>query len=79
MYGFTHRKGMKAALVPLWAFVAAAASEAMIFAFSLAMGARFDARLLLRTTLPSTVLEALITLPLAALFHSREKGGSNHS
>jgi rod shape-determining protein MreD len=79
LYGFTHRRDLKLSLVPLCAFVAAAAAEAIIFAFSLAVGARFDALLLLRTTLPSTVLEALIALPLAALFRSRGKGGSKHS
>ena len=78
-YGFAHKKSLKLPLVPLCAFVAATAAEAMIFGFSLVMGARFSALLLLRVTLPSTVLEALLTLPLAALFRSREKGGPDRS
>ncbi len=79
VYGFAHRKSVKLPLVPLWAFAAAAAAEAIVFVFSLAIGAQFRAMTLLRVTLPSTVLEALLTLPLAALFDSREKGGSGHS
>ena len=48
----------------------------MIFLFSLAIGAQFDAYRLLRAALPSLVLEALLVYPLAAMLRSREKGRS---
>lgn len=74
MYGFTRKGGEKRGLLILFAAVGAAAAETMIFAFSLAIGARFDAYRLLSATLPSIVLESLIVYPLAALFRAKEKG-----
>lgn len=76
-FGFTKR-GTKLGLVPLFALAASAAAETLIFGFTLVIGGRFDAWLLLRVTLPSIVLEALLTLLFALLFHSREKGGTVH-
>lgn len=77
-HGFVRRREPKPALVPLFALVAVIAAEALIFGFSLAVGRRLDGLLLLRVTLPSIVLEALLTLPLALIFRSREKGGAVH-
>ena len=76
VYGFVRKNEQRRALLLLFALVGAAAAEAIIFIFSLAIGARFDAHRLLVATLPSIVLEALLTYPLAALFRSREKGSS---
>ena len=78
MYGFTRKKERARGLLILFALIGAAAAEAIIFVFSLAIGARFDAHRLLAAALPSTVPEALLTYPLAALFRSREKGSSFH-
>ncbi len=76
VYGFTRKKEHARGLLILFALVGAAAAEAIIFIFSLAIGARFDAHRLLTAALPSIVLEALLTYPLAALYRSREKGSS---
>ncbi len=76
-YGFV-RKNERRALLLLFALVGAIAAETVIFVFSLAIGARFDAHRLLVAALPSIVLEALLTYPLAALYRSREKGSSLH-
>ena len=77
-YGFTRKEERARGLLLLFALIGAAAAETIIFVFSLAIGARFDAHRLLAATLPSLVLEALFTYPLAALFRSREKGSSLH-
>ena len=77
-YGFTRKKERARGLLILFALVGAAAAETIIFVFSLAIGARFDAHRLLAATLPSIVLEAILTYPLAALYRSREKGNSFH-
>jgi rod shape-determining protein MreD len=76
MYGFVRKAEKGRALVILFAAVASLAAEALIFIFSLAIGARFDAARLLRATLPSLVLESLLVFPLCAAFRSREKGNS---
>ena len=76
MHGFAKKSGKKLPLFPLFALVAATAAEALIFAFSLAIGAAFDARQLLWATLPSVLLEALLVLPLSAIFRIREKGNA---
>ena len=76
MYGFVNRNGQKYGLSGVFALVGAIAAEAIIFVFSLAIGARLDAYRLLRSTLPSVVLEALLVYPLAAAFRSREKGSA---
>ena len=78
VYGFTRKGARRRGLLILFAAVGAVAAEALILAFSLAIGARFDAFRLLRTTLPSILLEALLTYPLAAMLKSREKGSSFH-
>ena len=78
MYGFVRKYGQRRGLLILFALVGAAAAETLIFAFSLAIGARFDARRLLASALPSAVIESLVVYPLAALFRSREKGSSFH-
>ena len=59
VYGFVRKNEQRRALLLLFALVGAAAAEAIVFIFSLAIGARFDAHRLLVATLPSTVLEAL--------------------
>ena len=74
LYGFLRKTGSVRALVIPFAAIAAAAAELLIFGFSLAIGARFDAMRLLSATLPSIVLEALLVYPLSALLRSREKG-----
>ena len=76
MYGFVKKNGQRCALLILFALVAALAAETMIFLFSLAIGAQFDAYRLLRAALPSLVLEALLVYPPAAMLRSREKGRS---
>ena len=76
VYGFVRKSGQRRALLILFALVGAAAAETMIFVFSLAIGARFDTHKLLTAALPSTVLEALLVYPIAAVFRSREKGSS---
>ena len=78
MYGFVKKGGRSLWLFPLFACVAALAAETLIFGFSVAIGAKFDPLKLLRATLPSIVLEALLVLPFAALFrsHTKEKGGA---
>ena len=74
IYGFVKKGGRKRGLLILFAAVGAAAAEALIFVFSLAIGARFDAYRLLSATLPSIVLESVLTYPLAAVLHTEEKG-----
>lgn len=76
MYGFVRRNGKKRGLYGVFALVGSIAAEALIFVFSLAIGAQFDAFRLLRSTLPSIVLEALLVYPLAAMLKNREKGNS---
>ena len=76
LYGFVRKSGQKQGLLVPFALVGTIAAEAVIFAFSFAIGARFDAYRLLRATLPSIVLESLLVFPLAALFRVREKGSS---
>ena len=78
VYGFLGKGGRRQGLLVLFAAVGALAAEVLIFGFSLAIGARFDALRLLKATLPSIVLEALLTFPLYALFKSREKGSAFH-
>ena len=77
MYGFVRKTGRHRVLLIVFALVGALAAEALIFIFSLAIGAWFDAYRLLRAALPSVVLEALLVYPLAALFRTREEGGSH--
>lgn len=74
MYGFVRKNRQRRALLMLFAAVGFLAAEALIFIFSLAIGARFDAYRLLKATLPSVVLETLLVYPLAAMLRSREKG-----
>lgn len=74
MHGFVRKAGPGRALVIAFAAVGALAAEVLIFVFSLAIGARFDALHLLRSTLPSVVLESLLVFPLCAVYRSREKG-----
>ncbi len=78
LYGFVRKNGRKSGLLILFALVASAAAEAMIFLFSLAIGARFDGYRLLSGTLPSVIVESILVFPLAALFRIREKGSSFH-
>lgn len=78
LYGFVRKSGQRRGLLIPFALIGAVAAEGLIFLFSLAIGARFDAHRLLSAALPSVVLEALIVYPLAAMFRSREKGGSVH-
>lgn len=73
-YGFMKNHGGKRVRALLGALVASVAAEAVIFVFSLIIGARFDALLLLRSTLPSVILETILVLPLIALLHTEEKG-----
>ena len=77
MHGFVRKSGKKLWLFPLFAAVGAIAAETLIFGFSVVIGAVFDPLKLLRTTLPSIVLEALLVLPLSALFRSRIKEKGN--
>lgn len=77
MHGFVRKSGKKIWLFPLFAAVGAIAAETLIFGFSVVIGAAFDPLKLLRTTLPSIVLEALLVLPLSALFRSRIKEKGN--
>ena len=72
-YGFVRKRGARRLPVLLGALVASTAAEAVIFLFSLAIGARFDALRLLRATLPSILLETILVLPLSAVLHSEEK------
>ena len=76
VHGFVRKGGQRSGLLILFALVGAVAAETMILVFSLAVGARFDAHRLLTAALPSIVLEALLTYPLAAMYRSREKGSS---
>lgn len=76
LYGFTRKDGVRRGLLFPFAAIGVIASETMILIFSLAIGARFDAFRLLRATLPSVILEALLVYPLAVLLRNREKGGS---
>lgn len=78
LYGFVRKNRQKSGLLILFALVASAAAEAMIFLFSLAIGARFDGYRLLSGTLPSVVVESILVFPLAAAFPMREKGSSFH-
>lgn len=78
LYGFVRKNRQKSGLLILFALVASAAAEAMIFLFSLAIGARFDGHRLLSGTLPSVVVESILVFPLAAAFRIREKGSSFH-
>lgn len=78
LYGFVRKNRQKSGLLILFALVASAAAEAMIFLFSLAIGARFDGYRLLSGMLPSVVVESILVFPLAAAFRIREKGSSFH-
>lgn len=78
LYGFVRKNRQKSGLLILFALVASAAAEAMIFLFSLAIGARFDGYRLLSGALPSVVVESILVFPLAAAFRIREKGSSFH-
>ena len=75
LYGFIRKNRPKLPLLFVFAWIACAAAEAVIFGFSLILGARTGIldRLLLQT-LPSTILEALCVLPLAALIRPAGKG-----
>ena len=75
-YAFVRKNEQRRALLLLFALIGAVAAELIIFVFSLAIGARFDAHRLLSATLPSIILEAILTYPLAALYRSREKGNT---
>ena len=77
MHGFVRKSGKKLWLFPLFAAVAALAAETLIFGFSVVIGAKLDPLKLLRATLPSIALEALLVLPLSALFRSRTKEKGN--
>ena len=75
LYGFVRKNRPKLPLLFVFALIACAAAEAMIFGFSLIFGARFSiVNRLLTATLPSLILEALITLPLAALLRCAGEG-----
>lgn len=74
LHGFVKKRGARLSLLPLFALVASVAAEALIFLFSLVIGAKFDVQRLLRATLPSIILEALLVLPLSLPFRSKEKG-----
>lgn len=75
LYGFVRKNRAKPVLLLIFAWIACAAAEALIFVFSLILGARTAVfyRLLL-SALPSTILEALAVLPLAALLKPAGKG-----
>lgn len=75
LYGFVRKNRPKLPLLFVFAWIACAAAEAVIFVFTLILGARTAVldRLLL-AVLPSTVLEALCVLPLAALIRPTGKG-----
>ena len=76
LHGFVKKNTAKRLRMLFGALVATAVAETVIFGFSLAVGARFDAWKLLRATLPSVVLETISVLPLAAVLRTREKDGS---
>ena len=79
LYGFVRKNRPKLPLLLLFARAAFFAAEALIFVFSLIMGARFPVgSRLLGATLPSLILESLAVLPLAALFRTKEKGALVH-
>ena len=75
LYGFVRKNQPKLLLLFVFALLACAAAEAIIFVFSLAIGARTAvlSRLLL-SALPSIILEALLVLPLAAALKPAGKG-----
>ena len=75
LYGFIHKNRPKLPLLLVFAIVACAAAEALILGFSLILGARFSIGYrLLSATLPSLILEALLTLPLAVILRPAGKG-----
>ena len=75
LYGFVRKNTPKLGLLWIFALIASAAAEAMIFVFSLILGARTAIlhRLLL-CALPSVLLESLLVLPLTALLRPAGKG-----
>ena len=75
LYGFVRKNQPKLPLLLIFALIACTAAEAMVFVFSLIIGARFPIRTrLLLSVLPSLVLESLAVLPLAALLRVKGKG-----
>ena len=75
LYGFVRKNRPKLPLLFVFALIACAAAEALIFGFSLILGARFSIpNRLLTAMLPSLILEALAVLPLTALFGNAGKG-----
>ena len=75
LYGFVRKNQPKPGLLLIFAGIACAAAEALIFVFTLILGARTAVlHRLLFAALPSGILEALLILPLAALFKPAGKG-----
>ena len=75
LYGFVRKNRPKPGLLLIFAWIACAAAEALIFVFSLILGARTGGfGKLLTQTLPSTVLTALLVLPLSAALKPAGKG-----
>lgn len=75
LYGCVRKNRPKLPLLWLFALLACTASEALILAFSLILGARFSiVYRLLSATLPSLLIESLLVLPLAAILKPAGKG-----
>ncbi len=78
LYGFVRKDRPKLPLLFVFAWIACATAEAIIFVFSLILGARFSiGSRLLSATLPSLILESLLVLPLAAILKPAGKGTIN--
>ena len=75
LYGFVRKNRPKLPLLFVFALIACAAAEAVIFVFSVILGARaaIGARLLL-AALPSAILSALLVLPVSILIKPAGKG-----
>ncbi len=75
LYGFIRKNRPKLPLLFVFALIACTAAEALIFGFSMILGARFSiVHRLLSATLPSLILESLLVLPLAVLLQPAGKG-----
>ena len=75
LYGFVRKNRPKLPLLLVFAAIACTAAEAVILGFTLILGARTAiVSRLLTATLPSTVLESILVLPLAALLKPAGKG-----
>ena len=78
LYGFVRKNRTKLPLLFVFALIACTATEALIFAFSYLLGARFSiVSRLLTATLPSLIIESLLVLPLAVLLRPAGKGTVN--